>query len=290
MKALLHELRLFFIALQFLTRVPVPAWVGFQPDWLQGALRYFPLVGAVVGLSGALVLGTAAAWWPPGVAVVISMAFTVWMTGAFHEDGLADTCDALGGTVSREKALLIMKDSRIGTYGAVGLMLVLGLKGAVLTSLATPLVHELNSAETSRIREVLLAWTMMALIWCHAASRLVPVCLIRLLPYAGDEAHAKAKPLAMQVGRAGLLAAMLATALVALGMWLALSLTAWPTGTLVRALMASSAAMAVSAALCGRWFVRRLGGFTGDTLGASQQLAEVAGLLAWLTVIHPVMP
>ncbi|MBI5926983.1 MAG: adenosylcobinamide-GDP ribazoletransferase [Aquabacterium sp.] len=288
MKALLHELRLMLVALQFLTRVPVPGWVGFEPSWLQGCMRYFPLIGALVGLAGALVLAAAAFWWPPAVAVVLSMAFTVWLTGGFHEDGLADTCDGLGGTVSRERALTIMKDSRIGSYGALGLILMLLLKAAVLASLATPLFNELDSAESSHVRQVLLAWTMMAMIWCHAASRLVPVCLTRVLPYAGDLDHAKAKPLAMQVSWANVIAAVLVTSLIAGAMVFWWGYTAWPVGTLLSALLKSSLVMLLGAAVCARWFRKRLGGFTGDTLGASQQITEAMGLLAWLAVVHPV--
>ncbi len=287
-RALRHELRLFFVALQFLTRVPVPAWVGWQPQWLQDCLRHFPLVGACVGLWGALVLVLAAQWWPPAVAVGLSMAATVWLTGAFHEDGWADTCDALGGHVSRERALTIMKDSRIGAYGAIGLVLMLGLKATVLAELLTPRLQELNSAETSHVREVLLAWTAMALVWCHALSRLVPVVLIRLLPYAGDADHAKAKPLAMQVTGAQVLAATALTALVAAAMWLCLAQAGWPTGTLVKAMGQTMVAAVLAGVFCHRWFQRRLGGFTGDALGASQQLCELMALLAWLSVIHPV--
>jgi len=288
MKALLHEIRLCLIALQFLTRVPVPAWVGFEAGWLQACMRYFPLIGALVGLAGALVMAAAAAWWPPAVAVVLSMAFTVWLTGGFHEDGWADTCDGLGGSVSRERALTIMKDSRIGAYGSLGLILMLGLKATVLASLATPLVHELNDAQSSQIRPVLLAWTMMALVWCHAASRLVPVWLTRILPYAGDLEHAKAKPLALQVPWSVAWLATLTTVLVAAAMWLWLSYTAWPVATLWRALAQASLAMLLGALFCAHWFKRRLGGFTGDTLGASQQVTEVMGLMAWLVVVHPV--
>jgi adenosylcobinamide-GDP ribazoletransferase len=288
MKRLVHQLRLLFIAIQFLTRLPVPSWVGFEPAWLQACLPYFPVVGALVGLGGAAVMAAAAAWWPPVVAVVLSMAFTVWMTGGFHEDGLADTCDALGGAVSREKALDIMKDSRIGSYGSLALILMLGLKAAVLTSLLTPLLVELDSAETSHIREVLLAWTAMGLIWCHAASRLVPVLLIRFLPYAGDLAHAKAKPLAMRTGSAGLVGAAISTLLVAGLLCLTLYLQGWPVSTLQAALWRATLFMAVGALVCGQWFMRRLNGFTGDTLGASQQITEVLGLLAWLQVVHPV--
>jgi adenosylcobinamide-GDP ribazoletransferase len=289
MKSLVHQLRLFLVALQFLTRVPVPAWVGFEATWLQQCLRCFPLVGALVGLGGALVLAAAAFWWPPSVAVVLSMAFTVWLTGGFHEDGWADTCDGLGGSVSRERALTIMKDSRLGSYGALGLIGILGLKSSVLMALATPLHTELTSAETSQIRQVLLAWTMLGMVWCHAASRLVPVLLTRWLPYAGDLDHAKAKPLALQVDRRTALGAVLCTALVAAVLWLCLWQAGWPTPTLEEALGRASAAMFLGGLFCARWFKQRLGGYTGDTLGASQQLTEVLGLLAWLTVVHPVL-
>ena len=131
-----HELRLFFIALQFLTRVPVPAWVGWRADWMNQSARHFALVGACVGAFGGAVFWAAAHLWPATLAVLLSMVATVWITGAFHEDGLADTCDGLGGAVSRQRALDIMKDSRLGTYGTLGLLAVLALKAAALAGLA----------------------------------------------------------------------------------------------------------------------------------------------------------
>lgn len=286
--ALVHELRLFWLALQFLTRVPVPAWVGWQPEWMPASMRHFPLVGALVGLFGAAVLALALNWWPPAVAVGLSMATTVWLTGGFHEDGWADTCDGLGGAVSREKALLIMKDSRLGTYGALGLVLMLGLKATVLTELLTPRVHELDSARTSQIHHVLWLWTSVGLIWAHALSRLVPVLLTRLLPYAGDVEHAKAKPLALAVATPHVWATVVNTAAVAASMALFFLLDGWPLRTLWQCLLWGLAGAAVVTVFCMAWLRRRLGGFTGDTLGASQQLAELAILLAWLHVVHPV--
>ena len=131
-----HELRLLGVAVQFLTRVPVPvSHSAFEPQWLSDSARYFPLVGTFVAAFGATVMWVAGLVFPHVLAVGLSMLATVWLTGAFHEDGLADTCDALGGAVSRERALEIMKDSRIGTYGAMGLVLVVGLKLAVLSAL-----------------------------------------------------------------------------------------------------------------------------------------------------------
>ncbi len=107
------------------------------------------------------------------------------------------------------------------------------------------------------------------------------------LPYAGDVAHAKAKPLAMQVGRAQVLGALGTTVAVAASLWLWMSLSGWPVGTLVEALWHSALGLVIGGGLVLRWLQQRLGGFTGDGLGASQQVAELAGLLGWLMVIRP---
>ena len=259
---LLHELRLFFVALQFLTRMPVPGWVGFEPAWLQQCLRHFPLVGALVGAWGAAVLGAALFWWPPTVAAVLSLVATVWATGAFHEDGLADTCDALGGAVSRERALEIMKDSRIGSYGATALVLALTLKVAAVSALA----------------DAGVAAAAAAMVFAHAASRAAPVALVWRLRYAGDAEHAKAKPLAMQVRGAGVAVAIGWVLLLAAALWAA----GFATGL---ALAAAAVAALVTTGAGARWLQRRLGGFTGDTLGATQQMVELACLLAWLAAL-----
>jgi adenosylcobinamide-GDP ribazoletransferase len=255
-----HELRLFFIALQFLTRVPVPAWVGWREDWMHQSARHFPLVGVLVGGFGAAVFWAAAHFWPGSVAVLLSMVATIWLTGAFHEDGLADTCDGLGGTVSRLRALEIMKDSRLGTYGAVGLLAVLALKAAVLADLA------------KRDLQALLVLLPLA----HCWSRVAAVALLRALPYAGDIEHAKAKPMAQQLDAIGL-AVALGWALLA-GM---LTLPWWP----AEMLAAGAAATVAAAWLMARWLRRRLGGYTGDTLGATQQFSEVAVYLVLLAML-----
>jgi adenosylcobinamide-GDP ribazoletransferase len=267
MRPALHELRLAAVALQFLTRVPVPRWVGFEPAWLHQCVRHFPLVGALVGAWGAAVLWAALWLWPPLVASLLSLIATVWLTGAFHEDGLADTCDGLGGSVSRERSLEIMKDSRIGTYGAVALVLALGLKVATVSAL--------SSAD--------LALALTALVWSHAASRAAPVVLVWRLPYAGDAEHAKAKPLATQVAPAGVVVALAWVLLLSLGAWWATA--AATSATLVLALPLAAMAAALATAACARWLRRRLGGFTGDTLGATQQIVEGASLLAWLAAL-----
>jgi len=259
-RVLTHELRLFFIALQFFTRVPIPRWVGFEASWLHACARHFPLVGFVIGAVTAAVLWAGHALFTPAVAVLLSMAAGVVLTGAFHEDGWADTCDALGGAVSRERALVIMKDSRIGSYGAVGLVLMLGLKAAAL--LALP-----------------LEWAVPAVLFSHTASRFAPVLLIRFLRYAGDLEHAKAKPLAQQISRTGL---GVAAAWVLL---LAVCLVAWQAAWWM-AVGASVWIALLGLLWCARWFQQRLGGYTGDTLGASQQITEVLVLLSWVAALR----
>jgi adenosylcobinamide-GDP ribazoletransferase len=263
----LHQLRLGLIAVQFLTRVPLPAgavrWMGFEPEWLNQSARYFPVVGTLVGLWGCAVLVVAKAVFTPAVAVGLSMVATVWLTGAFHEDGWADTCDALGGgaSVTPERARAIMKDSRIGAYGAIGLVLMFGLKAATLTA---------------------LPWeqAVPALLLAHTASRAAAVALIFGLPYAGDVAHAKAKPLAQQISGAELALAMAWVVCVGAG----LAIVAWASQQPVpwTELGASLLVLVACTAVCARWFRKRLGGYTGDTLGATQQLTELCVLLAWL--------
>lgn len=254
MRALAHELRLFFVALQFLSRIPAPRWTGFEPHWLNTCVRHFPLAGAVIGAAGAVVLWAAQALWPPGVAAVLAVAATAWLTAAFHEDGLADTFDALLGTAGRVQALAIMKDSRIGSYGATALILVLGLRTALLAAL---LAHGWQFAAA-------------ALVASHVLARAAAVALMVLLPYAGDAEHAKAKPLARAVARRD--------AVVAAG-WCGVPLALfWAWGPAGHAAAAAIAAAAVVPAMR-RWLDRRLGGYTGDTLGATEQLAEAAVLL-----------
>jgi len=249
----IRELRLFLIALQFMTRVPVPRWVGFEDEWLNRSARHFAGVGVLVGGFGAGVLWVAAHAWPMPVAVGLSMVATLWLTGAFHEDGFADTCDGLGGAVSRERALEIMKDSRIGAYGAIGIVTMLGLKAATLATLP-------------------LASALPALVLGHTASRAAATGVMLVLPYAGDTAHAKAKPLAQQVGAVEAAGAVLWVGLVCIGLWTLDAITA-------SALGIGLASAAVATMVWARWLRRRLGGFTGDTLGATQQIAELALLL-----------
>jgi len=268
---LLHEMRLLTVALQFLTRWPVRLpgsnHVAWDERWLTDCVRHFPAVGMLIGAAVGLVLWGASLAWPPAIAAVLAVALGTWWTGAFHEDGLADTFDALGGSAPRDRALEIMKDSRIGSYGAMALVLVTAARIAALAAImAGPWATPLQA----------LPLALAACAWTHALARWVSVAVMAGLPYAGDEAHAKAKPLARgvpsrQVLLAGLWVLPLAMAVAAMAGHAVLVLTAL-------------AAVLVAVGMR-RWLRQRLGGYTGDTLGAAEQLAEAAILLAWVAAL-----
>jgi len=253
----MQQVRLFFIALQFFTRLPIPAWVGFEASWLQHASRYFPLVGCVVAAIAAGVYYAAALVLPAPVAAVLSTAATIYATGAFHEDGFADTCDGLGGGMTRERVLEIMKDSRVGAYGAIGIVCMLAAKLTALAMLPPRAA-------------------IAALFLAHPLSRLAATALIWRLDYVRGEG--KAKPLAQQMTGAEFAIAA-GTTLLSMAVLLATGQAS------LAALIGAGLAALVAALWLGRKFVRRIGGYTGDCLGAVQQLAEVLVYIALLATL-----
>jgi adenosylcobinamide-GDP ribazoletransferase len=247
-----HLLGTLRAAVAFLTRIPV----GSRPisaadsNWAPSA---FPLIGACVGaLSGAAFHGGIRLG--PLAAACLAVGLSLYITGAFHEDGLSDTADALWGAVSRERALEIMKDSRIGSYGAAALTLTLLARVALIAHSG--------------------AWAFIALVWAGCIARLGPVCLMTWLPHASP-ATSKHKDL---------LATPRLT--VAFGSLLALGI-----GVVIGVMVPASgwrlAMSALGVAVTGAWFARlgkrRLGGVTGDLLGACEQVGEIAVLMvfAW---------
>lgn len=244
----LAELRYFVVALGYFTRVPVPRAISGQAVDLAHAARYFPLVGVCVGALAAVVHLAASRVWPPGVAALASIAATLVATGALHEDGLADSCDAFGGGYTREDVLRIMRDSRIGTFGAAALVVALALKWQALAAMPPARA----------------AWTMIA---AHAASRTLAASLLLTLDYA--RAEGKAQPVAHRM-RAGAFAFAAALGLP----WLF-----WPDW---RAGALALAAMLVLRAGIARYLDARIGGYTGDCLGFAQQVFELSIYLAML--------
>jgi adenosylcobinamide-GDP ribazoletransferase len=250
----MHQVRLFFIALQFFTRLPIPGWVGFEASWLHHASRYFPLVGCVVAAVAAAIYALSALVLPAPVAAILSTAGSIYITGAFHEDGFADTCDGFGGGLTRERVLDIMKDSRIGAYGAIGVVCMLGVKCAALAMLPP-------------------AAAISALFLAHPLSRLAATALIWKMTYVRGEG--KAKPLAQRMTDREFLIAALGAMVPAVILM--------NTGMVnYRTFVAVVLAAAFAALWLARMFAKRIGGYTGDCLGAVQQLAEVAIYVAVL--------
>jgi adenosylcobinamide-GDP ribazoletransferase len=248
--------RVALTAMTFLTRLPGPRSLGYDPARLARSTVWFPLVGVVVGAAGAGALVLGAAVWPPVVAAALSTAATVWLTGAFHEDALADACDGFGGGWDRAQVLAIMKDSRVGSYGVVGLALVLLAKIGALAALAEGGVA--TAARALVVAHVLGRWSSLPLIWA--------------LPYVRDarDDGARSRPFAASVTGPRLAvgsAAALAVAAVALA----------PLGP--AAVGVSLTVAAAVTMLAGRYFRRRLGGVSGDCLGAANQLVELATYL-----------
>jgi adenosylcobinamide-GDP ribazoletransferase len=254
-----NQIKLFLIALQFYTRIPITGrlalWSDYSSARLSISTRYFTLAGIVIGASCAAAYWLAHLFFPDAIAVVISVAVGVLMTGAFHEDGWADFCDAFGGYNSRTRTLEIMTDSRIGSYGAIGLILLLLLKVVSLNSM-TPLA------------------TVAALCIMHPLSRAFAVLIMASLPYAKPDDESKAKPIAQGLAGKDLAIAM-AIALISSGALLAYSIQHG-------AFNIRNAVVAGVLMSFGWWRLRslmkaRLQGYTGDALGATQQLTECLG-------------
>ena len=229
-------------AIRFFTRLNVPGQHGHGTVALEHAIRYFPAVGLIIGAIAALVFVLASLIWPKTLAVVAAIAAAIVVTGALHEDGWSDMVDGFGGGATRERVLAIMRDSALGSFGAVALMMMLLCRFSALL--------EIDSARLP-----------VALIAGHAVSRLCATFVLARLDYARSEG--KAKPFAKRLGHGELAFATL-TALLPLAF-----LPSWPAlAGLILALIATL--------WLARLFRRRIGGYTGDCLGATQQLAELA--------------
>lgn len=252
-----EEAAILLLALQFLTRLPVPADRLYTPQRLQAGVRYYPLVGVLVGVIAAAVYLGSLFLWPQPLPALLAMAAAILATGAFHEDGLADAFDGLGGGMTAEAALAIMRDSRIGVYGAIGLMVVLALKAAVLASLAPTIA-------------------ISGLIAGHGLSRFSIVVAIATSRYARSEGAAK--PVAAGVSGAGFAVAV-ATAGALIG-WFWIAAAGAP-------VLLGLIGLALGHAAMRAMYERKLGGYTGDCLGAVQQISELGfllGLAAWRSI------
>ncbi len=244
-----REGHLILLAVGFLTRIPIPAGVPFSETALNRCCRYFSLVGWLLGGIQALLLLAAHSLFPLALAVLLVLAASLLLTGAFHEDGLADTFDGLGGGQSVSRKLDIMKDSRIGTYGAAALCLGLLLRWQALVALG--------------------ADAPLALFLTAALSRAFATALMGFLPYVSADRLSKSKPLVTRSDPIDLAVTVLIAVLPALFM-------------APLAVLCCVAALLIFGVWLAGFYRRSLGGYTGDLLGAAQQGAEVACYLTLL--------
>ena len=245
----------FLTAVMLLTRVPVSRWCRYSPEAVASSVAYFPVVGALVGAVGAAVLLWTANAVPAALSVLLSMGATLLLTGAFHEDGLADAADGILGGQTPARRLEIMKDSRIGSYGAIALWFVLSAKFVLLQAL---LAKGTSAA-------------LAALVLAHALGRTASVAVMQLQPYVGVDS-ARSQPFCRRLSRPQLLTALIPPAVLIL---LSFPLAAIPI----------VAAVALVVFFSASYFQSKLGGITGDCLGASEQITEITVLAVLLTRI-----
>lgn len=237
-----EEIRLFLTALTFFTRIPSPVKFNYQPEMARQCIKYLPLIGFLVA-SISLVVYWIGIWlFNVNIAVLLSLIASVLITGAFHEDGFIDACDGLGGGWQRDDVLRIMQDSRVGAFGVIGFVLLFLLKFEVLIALPQNLFS-------------------LGLLVAHPLSRFVAVSLVQTLPYLRKEKEGKSFAVAQPMTKSAFLIAFI------FGL---IPLFILDTTTAITAVLLS---------LFVRWWIgrylfRRLGGYTGDCLGWTQQIVE----------------
>ena len=250
------ELPAFMLALQFLTRLRLPVAFDYGPDAMRDSPRWYPKVGVIVGAVAGVIYWGAAALFSPVLAALISTAVGVILTGALHEDGFADACDGLGGDSPHARVLEIMRDSRIGTYGVLGLGLMIGGKVAALAALpvlAVPFV----------------------LIAGHAASRASMLWVMASSDYVRDQGAGSA--VAGGVDQRTMVTALVTSFVALLPLFFVLPFMA---------LVIGLAGLAAGHYAMRHRFEARLGGYTGDCLGAVQQCSEIGFYLGVLALAH----
>lgn len=261
-KQLSYQLLLFRLAIVFLTRWPVKITQTVDDNVLNSATGYFALVGVIVAGITSVVYGGLSLYLPTDVAIVFAMIASVLFTGAFHEDGLADTADGFGGGWSVEQKLNIMKDSRLGTYGASALFLALLAKFQLLLALS----------------DISTELVILSLLLAHGISRAGAVSLIGALEYVQLDAQSKTKPVAQSVSSESKITLWLTV--------LALFLVIWFSGSLsLSQLVFFSVLLLAIRWLFMRFVNKQLGGYTGDVLGAAQQVFELSSYALILALV-----
>ncbi len=239
-----YQWELFSLAMGFFSRLPMPKNTPYSEERMNRSGRYFSTVGLLLGVLCGGVFLLLDAVLPSAIAIFLMMSFSLMLTGAFHEDGLTDMADGIGGGMTLERRLTIMKDSRIGTYGASALIMALLGKWVLLNELVS------------------MAGLFMIIVTGYTFSRAIAASLIYDMPYVSDLDTSKSKPLANKQTKGELAFLMLIGLLPSL--WFGLAFTC------VLAFVAYVFRVGFK-----KWLIARIGGFTGDCLGAAQQLMEL---------------
>jgi adenosylcobinamide-GDP ribazoletransferase len=258
------QLHIFFTALMFYTRIPCPKNIDHNPDYLNKASRYFPLIGWIVGSISFLAFYGASFLVSISAAVIIGMIAGILTTGAFHEDGFADVCDGFGGGWTKEKILLIMKDSAIGAYGAIGVVLLFLLKFQLLSELVT--IETITSQQS--VFTILLLF-----IAGHSISRLAAISIVFTHEYSREDASSKSKPIAKSYSWKEVAGSFF------FGLFPLLTLSYFQ----YQLLLVIVPVFLVRYFLA-RYFQKWIDGYTGDCLGATQQVCEVTFYLSIIAI------
>ena len=257
-----NELRVFLTSVMFYTRIPCPSWVDHSMEYLNKSSRYFPLIGWIVGGMAYVAFYSTHLLFGTEVAILLSIAVSVYTTGAFHEDGFADVCDGFGGGWTSEQILTIMKDSRLGTYGAIGLFLILLLKFYLTLKIVS-------------ITEIDILLLGLIFIASHSVSRLNALSVILTMNYAQLDSKSKVKPIVQELSLKDFFLACF-----------------WAFLPLVVLIVMYNEVLFILVILpifiarnyLNRLYKRKIGGYTGDCLGATQQVSEVIFLCSFIAL------
>ena len=244
----------------FYTRIPCPKNITHDPDYLNKATRYFPFIGWIVGTISFLAFYIFSLFLSIETSVILAIIASILTTGAFHEDGFADVCDGFGGGWTKEKILLIMKDSAIGAYGAIGLVLLFLLKFKLLSESVSLFAYN-----------IFLVYLLF--ISAHALSRLAAISIIFTHEYSRDDATSKSKPIAKKHSWKEISGSFF------FGLLPLLILSYFQYEFFLAVIP-----VFITRYFLARYFQKWIDGYTGDCLGATQQVCEVIFYLSILFI------
>jgi adenosylcobinamide-GDP ribazoletransferase len=256
-----EEIKIFFTGLMFYTRIPCPPIIDHSPEYINKATKYFPLIGWIVGAISYGTFYLSNLFFDVNIAVIFSLIAGVLVTGAFHEDGLADVFDGFGGGWTKEKILDIMKDSRVGAYGVIALIFLFALKFSALNELLT------------KVKETNHFFIASLFITYHSLARLTAINIVFTAQYSREDEKSKAKPIAKGHTYKEIIGAYF----FGLTPLLALSFFYWKLSFVIIPL-------ALLYYFSKNYFNKWIDGYTGDCLGAVEQLAECVCILTFLAL------